>query len=918
MSKLLLVDSLALLYRAHFVFLSHPRYNATGLNTSALYGFTTSLLSALSKLEPSHVAVAVEGEGPAWRETLYADYKAHRERQPEDLEVALERLPDLLAAFGIPVISYPGYEADDVIGTLARRGAEAGMEVYMMTPDKDYAQLVSDRICWYKTGVAGKPDQLLTPAEVLAEWGLSSPGQVCDLLGLAGDSSDNIPGIPGIGPKTARKLIATYGSIEGLLAHREELPPKLQEKVASYGDQALLSRRLATISTDLPLELAWEQMRYRGIDHARFAEVCRELDFKGLAARVAGKAAAGTTPSLFRDEEVVAATPLLPADSFSRLADVPHTYRVLEGEEAWLAFLKKLAGEKAFCLDTETTSLSRQEGRLLGISFSCQAHEACYLPWPQDPARQSTLAEQLSGLLARPAILKVGQNLKYDLHILASHGISVAGPFFDTMVAHHLLQPEGRHGLDSMAEHYLAYKPIPISDLIGTGRQMKSMAAVPLSQLAEYACEDADVTWQLYERFAPALQEEGVERLFAEVEMPLLPILVEMERAGVAIDCEALGKTAQTWQARLGELAEEAYRLSGSQFNLDSPKQLGEVLFTKMQLAKSPRKTRTGQYATSEAVLRQLEGRHPIIEVIRHYRTLKKLLSTYAEALPELVSAQTGCLHTHFHQHIVSSGRLSSSNPNLQNIPIRTEEGQEVRRAFVPRKPGNVLLSADYSQIELRLAAHFSEDEALIGSFLRGEDIHALTAAALYQVSPDQVSAAQRHQGKLLNFSIIYGITPFGLSQRLEISRGQAADFIDAYFAAYPGVKRYIDCSIELARERGYVTTLMGRKRKLPDIHSRNKTLREFAERNAINLPIQGTQAEIIKKAMIQVSQWLAESGLHSYMVLQVHDELLFEVPEGEADSLRAALPELMQAGFSLRVPLVVDIGVGRSWLEAH
>lgn len=918
--KLLLIDAMALLYRSHFALMRSPRFNKEGLNTSALFGFTNTLVSLLQKQNPTHIIVASDSKGPTWRSEVYEEYKAHRQAQPEDITMAIAYLPKLLDAFNIPIIEKKGYEADDVIGTLAKKAASQDMTVYMVTPDKDFAQLVDDHIYWYKPGVGSKEDMLLRLPEVLSQWGIQKASQVQDILGLWGDSSDNIPGVPGIGQKGAQKLISAFGSIEDIIANKASLTEKQKALFDTYGEQALLSKKLATISVDIPFTFKMENALYKGVDVKKIKSLFAELEFRTLAKRLLQpKSSSSTQLGLFStssDEQDA----LEEVDDLATLATVPHTYTCVDTLSACEKLASQLKKQKKFAFDTETTALEPRHADLLGISFSYKAHHAYYIPFGDHSSLSiEAVLEIFKPVLQDPHIEKIGQNLKYDMHVLYRYGLTVEGTLFDTMVAHHLLYPDGRHGLNSMSEAFLQYRPIPIESLIGPrGPRQKKMSEVPLEALTDYACEDADITFRLYEKLAPELKKTALDTLFYQVEMPLLPVLVAIEGAGVAIDVEALEESSFLLKKEIDQLASEIYRLAEVEFNIDSPKQLGEVLFEKMEIVKNPTKTKTGQYATNEGILSKLEGKHPIIKQVRHYREIQKLKSTYIDALPNLMDPVDGRVHTSYQQSVVSTGRLSSTKPNLQNIPIRTDRGRAIRKAFVPSKKEGFLLCADYSQIELRIMAHLSEDKNLIKTFEAGEDVHRATAAQLFHAEKDKVTDAQRRKAKMTNFSIIYGITPFGLAQRLDVSRHEAKQIIESYFASFPGVKAYIDNSIEKAREQGWVSTVLGRKRFLPDINSRNATVRGFAERNAINMPIQGTQAEMIKKAMVAIHDWITEKKLRSKMIMQVHDELVFDVYPEELSQLQKQIPILMEKALPLCLPVIVDVGIGKNWLEAH
>ena len=914
--KALLIDVMALLYRAHFALIRSPRISAKGVNTNALFGFTNTLASIWAKEAPTHIIAAMDPNGPTWRSEVYPAYKAHRQRQPEDITIALSYLPRLLEALQIPIIQHARYEADDIIGTLARKGIAQGAAIYMVTSDKDLAQLVDKAIYWYKLGARGNKESIWGVEEVCSHWGIEKPSQVQDTLALCGDSVDNIPGVPHIGEKGAQKLLKQFGSIEEILKKKALLSPRLQELLERYGEQALLSKRLATISTDIPLTFDFAQKTHPGIDSAKTADLFNELSFRTLTQRLLQHDK--TTPTL--QLSLISTETDSQTDHLASIANTPTLYHTISTLEQCEELVTKLESHSLLTIDTEATGLDPLQAELLGISLASHPREAYYIPLGQgSPLSIQHISPLLKRLLQHRKILKVGQNLKYDLHLLRRHGIDIQGPFFDTMIAHHLLYPAASHGLDAMAELHLHYKPIPIEALIGPkGSGQKSLSEVPLDKVSEYACEDADITLQLYHKLAPQIEEEKLAPLFYTIEMPLLAPLVAMEAAGVAIDTDALLKSSKVLEREIEKYVEEINGLAGERFNVDSPKQLGKILFDKLAIITNPLKTGTGQYATNEAVLSKLAGKHPIIDKLRAYRELRKLKSTYIDAFPKLVNQETGRLHTSYHQGIVSTGRLSSSKPNLQNIPIRTERGRMIREAFIPSSQGGFIFSADYSQIELRLMAHFSEDPALIEAFTLGKDIHLTTAAKIFRIAEEEVTDVQRQQAKMVNFSIIYGISPFGLAERLSIPRKEAKAIIDAHFENFSGVKQYMESVIAETRERGWVTTLFGRKRPLPDINSRHATLRGFAERNAVNMPIQGTQAEMIKKAMIEIYQWIASEALHSKMTMQVHDELVFDVVAEERALLAEKVPLLMEQVLPLRVPVVVHTGVGHNWLAAH
>ena len=953
--RLFLLDGMALVYRAHFAFIARPIRTSRGFNTSALYGFVTTLLDILERGEPTHLAVAFDTEAPTARHREFPAYKATRQEMPEELAAALPHVRRFVEAFGFRCLTLDGYEADDLIGTLARRAEPAGFETFMVTPDKDFAQLVTERTRLWRPGFKGGAPEIWGPAEVCARWGLARVDQVVDLLGLMGDASDNIPGVPGIGEKTAARLLARYGSLEGVLAHADEVPGKLGEALRRHADQARLSRRLATIITDAPLDVAPEDLTPGPRDDAALRALCAEFEFNAIGRRLfgegfqAGRAsphapAAVSPPAAPRSadldlfgqpldapaapaqttERVAEPTPAAPPRPGVRTgAEVPHRYELVDQPRALEALVKRLAARDWFAVDTETDHLDPQQARLLGVALSDAPGTGWYVPvaGPDSPALAA-----LKPLLEDPARGKVGHNLKFDLNVLRWHGVRLRGPLFDTMIAHAVLEPEQRHGLNYCAEVYLNYAPIPIERLIGPkGPDQRTLAEVPPADVAEYAAEDADVAWQLRERFIPLLRAHQAERVFYDVEMPVLPAIAAMEFEGVRVDTAVLAELSARLARLMAEHEQAIHRLAGREFNVNSNKQLGEVLFETLRLADQPKRTPTGQYATDEQTLQALAGEHEIVRHVLEYRAVAKLKSTYADALPAAVSRRTGRIHTTFLQAATVTGRLSSQDPNLQNIPIRTELGQEIRRAFVARAPGPdgapwALLAADYSQIELRILAALSCEPAMIEAFRRGEDIHAATAARVFGVAPEAVTPEQRRQAKMVNFGIAYGISAHGLAQRLGISRTDAAALIEHYFASYPGIRAYIDRTLETARQKGFVETLTGRRRMLRDINSANATVRGAAERNAINTPIQGTAADMIKLAMGRIHAEIERRGLRSRMVLQVHDELVFDLCGPEEAEMRALVREAMCQALPLPggVAVEVSLGVGPNWLEAH
>lgn len=930
--KLFLLDGYALVYRAYFAFINNPRINSKGLNTSAMFGFTNLLIDVLKKQKPTHIAVVFDPqEETSERNDVYEFYKANRQEMPEDLQKSLPYIARIIEAFRIPLIIKEGYEADDVVGTLARQAEKKGFTTYMMTSDKDYGQLVTEHTFWYKPGRMGSPDEILGVKEVCKKFDVESPAQVIDLLGLMGDASDNIPGIPGVGEKTALKLLKEFGSVENLLANTDKLSGKLREKVEQHAELALISKQLATIITDVPIELDEKALEVEEPDKDKLREIFAELEFRTLSERILGESISGTTATsngtqmgLF--DETAASNETSETENtgtiqaFKTIRDTKHQYFVVNDTNWQQDLLKELLEQNEVCLDTETTSLDALQAELVGISFCFKPHQAFYIPLPEKRDETLKILQRFEPFFSNPDILKIGQNIKYDLTVLANYGIEIKGPLFDTMLAHYVIQPEMRHGMDFLAETYLHYKPIATEELIGAkGKKQKSMRDVPVEEVAEYCNEDTDITLQLKKVFAPQLKETQTEELFKTVEMPLVPVLARMEREGVRIDAEYLKTYSLELEKEAQALEKKVYEQAGETFNLASPRQLGEVLFEKLKLDPKAKKTKTGQYATGEDVLLKLATKHPIVHDILEYREITKLKSTYVDALPLLINPNTGRVHTNYMQAVAVTGRLSSQNPNLQNIPIRTERGKKIRKAFIARDKEHVLLSADYSQIELRLVAEMSGDAHMIEAFQQGKDIHTATAAKVYGVAESEVTKDMRHKAKSVNFGIIYGQGAFGLAENLGISRTEAKEIIENYFKQFPGIKKYMEKQIAFAREHSYVKTLLGRKRYLPDIHSVNQTVRGFAERNAINMPLQGTAADMIKLAMIRVDEWLQNHALKSRMILQIHDELIFDVHESEVDVLKQHVVDIMQHALPLKqVPIVAEVGVGPNWLDAH
>ena len=920
MAKLFLLDAYALIYRAYYAFIKNPRINSKGLNTSAVMGFVNTLNEILTKENPTHIGVAFD-HGKTFRDEAFPAYKAQREATPEDIRASVPIIKDIISAMNIPVLQADGFEADDVIGTLATKAGLAGVPTYMLTPDKDYGQLVRDNVFIFRPRHGGGYETM-GPAEVNEKYGLTSPSQVIDLLALMGDSADNFPGCPGVGPKTAAKLIAEFGSIDSLLANTDRIKGKLREKVEAAVDDIRMSRFLATIRTDVPMELNLDELKITEPDADRLNEIFAELEFKSLADKILKKEKQNVKKV---NQQLDLFSENTPDESDSvknthsrRLENTPHEYKLIDNEEELRKLLDFFLTQPTVSLDTETTSTNPIDAELVGLSFAAEEGKAFYVPIPDNREKAETIVNIFKPLYESPQIMKVGQNIKYDMEVLMRYGVNLSAPMFDTMIAHYLLQPEQHHGMDYLAETLLDYETIHIDTLIGPrGKSQKSMREVPPALVCDYAAEDADVTLRLHNVLKPRLKDAGMEQLFYEIEMPLVPVLAQMETDGVLLDTDALAETSRTFTERMREIEQDIYREAGHEFNIASPKQVGEVLFGEMKIVEKPKKTKTGQYVTSEEVLQQLRTKSPIVSKILQHRGLKKLLGTYVDALPKLINPRTGHIHTSFNQAVTATGRLSSSDPNLQNIPVRGEDGKEIRRCFIP-EPGCLFFSADYSQIELRVMAHLSGDENMTEAFREGHDIHAATAARIYKESIDSVSRDQRTKAKRANFGIIYGITVFGLAERLEISRDEARQLIDGYFDTFPRVRDYMERAKETAREHGYAETFFHRRRYLPDITSHNATVRNFAERNAINAPIQGSAADIIKIAMVRIHRRFAEEGIRSKMILQVHDELNFSVLPEEKERVERIVLEEMQHAYPLSVPLVADSGWGANWLEAH
>lgn len=930
-NKLFLLDAYALIYRSYYAFIKNPRMTSKGVNTSAIFGFVNTLEEVLRKENPTHIAVAFDPAGPTFRHTQFESYKAQREATPEDIKTAIPVIKKILEAYRIPILEVEGYEADDVIGTIAKQVDKSNFDVYMMTPDKDYAQLVDDHIFIYKPKYGSNDFEILDYEKVLEKYNLKNPQQMIDLLGLMGDASDNIPGCPGVGPKTADKLLTEFGSIENLLQNTKQLKGSIKEKVEENKDQILFSKFLATIKTDVPLKIETENLKRQQIDEAALREIFDELEFRTLTNRIlnpqtnmekqTSKPQQPMQGNLFDEplEEIAPRPSLfdLPKD-FTDIHSTPHSYVLIEGDEKLEELNRKLCAQSSVCFDTETTGTDPLLAELVGMSFAFDEGEAFYIPISSNREEAQRQVNFFKPFFENENIEKVGQNLKYDMLELRNYGIEVKGKLFDTMIAHYLLNPELRHGMDYMAETFLKYKTIHIDELIGPkGKNQLNMRDIDPQIVCEYAAEDADITLKLKNVLEKKIHENNLDKLLYEIECPLTYVLADMEWTGVRLDLKALEELSKQLTEELSTIEHEIVQMAGIDFNVNSPKQIGEILFDRMKIVEKPKKTKTGQYSTNEEELEKLRGKHPIIDKILEQRGIKKLLSTYIDAFPQLINPRSGKIHTSFNQTVAATGRLSSTNPNLQNIPVRDERGKEMRKVFIPDE-GCVFASSDYSQIELRIMAHLSADKNMVEAFMHDQDIHAATASKIYHVPIEEVTADMRRKAKTANFGIIYGITPFGLSERLSISRSEAKQLIDEYFETFPDVKRYMDESIATARTKGYVETIFGRKRYLPDINSRNANVRGFAERNAINAPIQGSAADIIKVAMIKIHNRFAKEKLKSKMILQVHDELDFNVVEEELDAVRKIVVEEMEHACKLIVPLKTDFGYGKNWLEAH
>ena len=954
MEKLFLLDAYALIYRAYYALIKNPRINSKGFNTSAVLGFVNTLEDVLKKENPTHIGVAFDPSGPTFRHKAYEQYKAQREETPEVIRLSVPIIKDIIRAYRIPILEVPGYEADDVIGTLATEAGKRGINTYMMTPDKDYGQLVGEHVFMYRPKYGDKEFDIMGVEEVKAKFDIKSPTQVIDMLGLMGDSSDNIPGCPGVGEKTAQKLIAQFGSIENLLEHTEELKGALKTKVETNKEMILFSKFLATIKTDVPIEFNLEELKREAPNEETLRKIFEEMEFRALIDRVFNREKKtipsehseknnsrqpdlfGGQLSLFGDSPTPSTSKKeeIQGDLFAEfsnegqgdlkflnltsLKDLDYNYQLVDNKEKRSELCTKLITSEKISLDTETTSTDPINAELVGMSFSIEENQAFYVPVPENYDEALKIVNEFKEIFENKETLKIGQNIKYDMLVLANYGIALQGPMFDTMVAHYVLQPELRHNMDYLAEIYLHYETIHIEELIGAkGKNQGNMRNLSPEAIYKYACEDADVTLKLYHILKEELEKNGASTLFYQIEMPLVPVLAYMEKNGVRVNTEALKESSRHFTTRMQEIEKEVHQLAGMEFNIASPKQVGEVLFDKLKIVSKAKKTKTGQYVTSEEVLESLRGKHEIVGKILEHRGLKKLLSTYIDALPQLINPKTGKIHTSFNQTVTATGRLSSSNPNLQNIPIRNEDGKEIRKAFIP-EDGCEFFSADYSQIELRIMAHLSGDKNMVEAFREGDDIHAATAAKIYKIGIEKVSREQRSKAKTANFGIIYGISVFGLAERMNVPRSEAKELIDGYFETYPQIKEYMDKSIAIARENGYIETIFGRKRYLPDIHSHNAVVRGYAERNAINAPIQGSAADIIKVAMVRIFQRFMEENIRSKMILQVHDELNFSVYPEEKDKVQQIVIEEMEKAYAMQVPLRADCGWGNNWLEAH
>ncbi len=928
--KLFLLDGHALVYRAHYAFITRPLINSKGLNTSAITGFVRTLWDLMRSQNPSHIAVSFDLSGPTFRNELYPEYKANRQEQPEDITIAFPYIREIIKAFKIPIIEKQGFEADDVIGTIAKKAEKEGFKVYMVTPDKDYAQLVSENIFMYKPSRQGNGVDILGVPEVLEKWQIKRVDQVIDVLGLQGDAVDNIPGIPGIGAKTAVKLLDKFDSLEGLLDNTDQLKGKQKEKVIEFAEQGRLSKVLATIDINVPIDFKAEEYTIDPFDREKLSALFKDLEFRSLAKSILGESQAkpGEQGSLFGPPSATKETTSYPefkqppahAIADKNITNTTHQYHLAASAEERAALIKDLASKKSFCFDTETTGIDANEAELVGMSFAYKTGEAWYVPVPAEFEDAKAIVHEFKSIFENSSIEKIGQNIKYDILILKWYGIELKGGLFDTMIAHYLIEPELRHNMDYLAETYLSYQPISITTLIGKkGKNQLSMRDIAVEKVVDYAAEDADITLQLKEKFAPELKEEGLEKLYQDIEAPLIQALVNLEYNGVNLDVDYLNEYSKELTTSIAEVENSIYEQAGVKFNIASPKQVGQILFDKLEIPYRWRKTKTGQYSTNEEKLNEMAPHNPIVADILKFRGMAKLKSTYVDALPKMVNPKTGRIHSSFNQALAATGRLSSNNPNLQNIPIRTPEGAKVREAFIPKDENHILLAADYSQIELRLIAEISGDEAMLDAFQAGQDIHQATAARVFDVPFEEVTKVQRYRAKTVNFSIIYGAGATNLSRQLDIKRAEASELIQQYFKQYSGLKSYMDKVVEEARQNGYVSTLMGRRRYLRDINSKNSLIRSHAERNAINTPIQGTAADMIKIAMINIDAALQKENLKSKMILQVHDELVFDVEKTELETLKPIIETHMKNAIpNLKVPIVVEMGTGQNWLEAH
>lgn len=918
---LYILDGHALVFRAHYAFINRPLINSKGLNTSAITGFTRSLWDIIVNQQPSHLAVSFDKSNVTFRNELYPEYKANRDATPEDIRTALPIIKEIVQAFNIPILEMDNYEADDVIGTLAKQAEQQGYKVFMVTPDKDFGQLVSDNVKIYKPSRKGNGVEILGIPEVLAKWDIQNVDQVKDMIGLQGDSVDNIPGVPGIGPKTAAKLLKQYDSVENLLDHTNELKGKMKENLETFREQGLLSKQLGIINTEVPITFDPVQTEMNLANKKKLAELFAELEFRTLAKSILGtQQQEGVQQALFPLDNVISEKPVISKIAPNKFHNTDQDYQLIETAEQRSALISELKASSQFCFDTETTSVHPMEAELVGMSFSIRQGQATFILVPKDRKETLKLLEEFRSVLEDPEIIKIAQNIKYDAIVLKNYGINVRGIYHDTMLFHYLLHPELRHGMDYLAETYLSYRPISYNELTEKkGRNQKKLRNVELEKLKNYAAEDADITLQLHDFLYEKLKEEGLDKLYFDIEEPVIKVLTDMEYNGIRLDKKFLDDYSTKLAEEVLRTQATIHEMAGAVFNIDSPKQVGEILFDKLEIPYRWRKTKTGQYSTNETKLSELAKDHEIISLILEYRGLTKLKSTYVDALPKMINPKTGRIHSSFNQALASTGRLSSNHPNLQNIPIRTEAGRKVREAFIPADENHILLGADYSQIELRLIAHMSEDEAMLEAFNSGQDIHRATAARVFEVPYDEVTDDQRRQAKTVNFSIIYGAGSTNLSQQLDIPRKEASELIDAYFKQYKGLKNYMDETVKFARKNGYVETLLGRKRGLRDINSRNRMAQSTAERIAVNTPIQGTAADMIKIAMVRIHQKLKEQGLKSWLILQVHDELMFDVPHDEVEVMTELVrDEMVNALPDLKVPILVEVGTGNTWLEAH